>query len=575
MVSVCQRGVQLSLLSLCFGAIVLVAPPHATAQSRHSRLSEDLAHKLRGGDYTDTSVIVSGTAAEINDLVARHGLTMKKRLRQGAVLTVKAGRLVDVANDPGVGHLASNHAVFSQMDITNQTIGADQVHRGLVAAGIPGLTGKGIGVAVIDSGVAPVPELRRRIVASLDFTDDRGKGKDEHGHGTHVAGIIAASGHGPYDDTRGVAPDAHIISLKVLDAQGRGLVADVIQAIEWAIDHKERFNIRVMNISLGGPVLQSWRSDPLCQAVERAYRAGIAVVTSAGNLGILKDGTRLSGGVTVPGNSPFAITVGALNAKGTPDLADDVISKYSSRGPTLVDKLPKPEFVAPGTRIRGLLAPGATLAKEFPEFVVRSAGEVRLELSGTSMAAAAVSGAAALLVQGGASQFALRSLLQVTARPVNGESLIAQGAGRVDVAAATTLLATKTSTRNVASGIAYCPQAACRFEMAALFSHVQATSGKDVIIWADRTNSAIIWADARAQAIIWADHSDEAIIWADGADKAIIWADNANAAIIWADSKRTAIIWADQADEAIIWADSVDQAIIWADNADGAIIWAD
>ena len=162
--------------------------------------------------------------------------------------------------------------------------------------------GKGIGVAVIDSGVANAQELKGRIVASIDFTDARGQGLDHHGHGTHVAGVIAAAGANQNDDTRGVAPGAHIVSLKVLDAQGRGKAANVIAAIDWAIENRQKYGIRIINLSLGGPVLQSWRDDPLCQAVERAYRAGIVVVASAGNRG--KD----SVGRAVAGSTFFSIS---------------------------------------------------------------------------------------------------------------------------------------------------------------------------------------------------------------------------------------------------------------------------
>ena len=108
---------------------------------------------------------------------------------------------------------------------------------------------------------------------------------DENGHGTHVAGIIAAAGAKKNDSTRGVAPGAHIISLKVLDADGGGYAGDVVEAIEWAIANRERFRIRVLNMSLGGPVLQAYADDPVNQAVERAYRSGLVVVASAGNRG--------------------------------------------------------------------------------------------------------------------------------------------------------------------------------------------------------------------------------------------------------------------------------------------------
>ncbi len=185
-----------------------------------------------------------------------------------------------------------------------------------------------------------------------------------------MAGIIAAAGAGVNDATRGVAPGAHIINLKVLNAEGKGFAANVIRAIDYAIEHRAQYGIRIINLSLGGPVLQSWRDDPLCQAVERAYRAGIVVVASAGNFGKDAYGRQVYGAVTVPGNSPFAITVGAVNTKGTAFRSDDVMATYSSKGPTRFDHLVKPDVVAPGNRILGLLATGARLATAHPELVM-------------------------------------------------------------------------------------------------------------------------------------------------------------------------------------------------------------
>ena len=173
-------------------------------------------------------------------------------------MEVPAGTLAALADDPEVDQLSGNHEVAAQMAVTNQSIGADLVHQGGWAEGIGPLTGKGVGVAVIDSGVANLPELHDRILATRDFTDDHGPGLDLNGHGTHVAGIIAASGRNRFDDTQGVAPGANIISLKVLDAKGRGVVGDVIEAIDWAVANRSRFNIRVINMSLGGPVLQGY-----------------------------------------------------------------------------------------------------------------------------------------------------------------------------------------------------------------------------------------------------------------------------------------------------------------------------
>jgi serine protease AprX len=407
-------------LMACLTAAVLLAPSSVSAQGRRARLSEDLANHLRTGGDT-TCVILPGSQGQIDTLATRHGLRVRKRLAAGALVDVPAASLPSLVEDAGVASLSGNYRLGAHMAVTTEAIGADQVWQDGWAPGMRGLTGAGVGVAVIDSGVAEVPELRGRIVVSVDFTASskktgqavRGNADcntssggvisrpgDENGHGTHVAGIIAAAGARKKDSTRGVAPGAHIISLKVLDADGGGYAGDVVEAIEWAIANRERFRIRVLNMSLGGPVLQAYADDPVNQAVERAYRSGLVVIASAGNRGKDAEGREVLGGVTVPGNSPFAITVGAVNTKGTAFRSDDEITTYSSRGPTRFDHLIKPDLVAPGNKIVGLLAPGSTLAREFPELVIDTVEGKRLQLSGTSMASAVGAGTSALVLQG-------------------------------------------------------------------------------------------------------------------------------------------------------------------------------
>jgi serine protease AprX len=600
MVYACRRAVVQSFLTRHVPAIavfVLAAlPATAPEAAAQPRMSEDLARKLLGGDHTDSSVIFTGTQAEVDALAARHGLTIRKRLRTGAVLTVKAGRLATVADDPAVMHLASDHPVFTQMDVTNQTIGADQVQAGLAAAGIPGLTGEGIGVAVIDSGVAPVPELKPRIVASVDFTDGKGAGRDEHGHGTHVAGIIAASGGNPHDDTRGVAPGAHIISLKVLDAQGRGLVGNVIAAIDWAIQNRERFNIRVMNLSLGGPVLQSWRLDPLCQAVERAYRAGISVVASAGNFGRRADGTPLRSGVTVPGNSPFAITVGAANTKGTAIPSDDSVAAFSSRGLTHIDRTLKPDLVAPGNKIRGLAVPGTTLWKKYPELVTQHQGAQRIYLSGTSMAAAAVSGAAAVLLQHGplSTPLALRFALQVGASSIPG-GLAHAGAGSVNLARsvwgpkASVVIATQ---QPLPQRIVFADTALLRSTSALEASSDPAVWGESVLwgaatvrAWADGTAvvlgqaRTVVWGEGGT--VVWGDaiplflaSSDDTVVWGEvdtvvwGEVDTVVWGELDT--VVWGEDET--VVWG-EADDTVVWGET-DETVVWGE-ADETVVWGE
>ncbi len=384
---------------LCLATTVVLAgsATQANAGGRRARLSTDLVQRLATGDLADTEAIVAGTPAQVAALALRHGLTIRKRLKNGAAVTVPAGRLEALAAD--TDQISGDHDIRSSMAVTNVAIGADQVWEGL--NGLPGVTGDGIGVAIIDSGIAPHPALNGRIVVSKDFTREAklngGRANDGYGHGTHVAGIVAASRHQQWDETTGVAPRAHLINLKVLDRKGAGKASDVIEAIDWAIAHKDDYNIKVINLSLGGPVNESWRSDPMCLAVERAYQAEIVVVAAAGNRGKALDGRPMFGFIESPANSPYAITVGAVNTKGTAYRSDDVMATYSSRGPTRFDHLLKPDVAAPGNRIRSLLAPGATLGREHPELVVGSGKDRQLELSGTSMAAAVVSGAAALI----------------------------------------------------------------------------------------------------------------------------------------------------------------------------------
>ena len=241
---------------------------------------------------------------------------------------------------------------------------------------------------------------------------------------------------------RGVAPGAYLVSLKVLGADGSGKSSDVIRAIDYAIANKDQFGLRVINLSLGRPVFESYADDPLCQAVERAYRAGLVVVASAGNYGKTQDGRRVMRAITAPGNSPYALTVGAIDGNGTAKRSDDFIADFSSTGPTLYDNLVKPDIAAPGRRLHSLYAPGSTLAKRFPEKLISGNGQSGVfELSGTSMSAAVVSGAAALVLEANPrlSPLQVRIALQMGSTFMKDAGLTAAGAGSLNAAAAVQL----------------------------------------------------------------------------------------------------------------------------------------
>jgi serine protease AprX len=415
------------------------------ANSEHrAHLSLDLlTHQSRHTDAR-TRVIVHGSDSEIDAIAGRHHLQILRRLAGSAVLAANSSELSELAADSGVDHLSGDLPVHNWMSVSNGAMAADQARAGspglLGLASIPGVTGQGIGVAVIDSGIAPHSALANAVVASVSMLADDASTSDEFGHGTHVAGIIAgaASPAAPVTKlyTGGIAPGAQLVNVRVLGADGSGLTSDVVAGIDWAVEHRTAYNIRVINLSLGHSVTEPCATDPLCEAVARASMAGIVVVAAAGNNGMTPDGHMILGGVTSPGNSPFAITVGAVNTAGTVNRNDDTITSYSSRGPTKYDFTMKPDVAAPGNKIVSLEAAGSYLATNYPSLHRAGWGSnAYMQLSGTSMAAPMVSGAIALLLQGtpGLSPAQVKLALQMGATYMPDAGLVGAGAGSINV----------------------------------------------------------------------------------------------------------------------------------------------
>lgn len=283
-----------------------------------------------------------------------------------------------------------------------------------------GVDGAGVTIAVIDSGLAPHPDFGDRIKAFKNFSWQGGpKAHDDYGHGTHVAGIMA--GDGPEID--GVAPGANLVGARITNPQ------EAIKAIDWVIAHKDEFNINVLNLSLGSQAILPGHSDPFAQATQKAIDAGILTVVAAGNES--KNGT-VSGTISTPGILADAITVGAYHNSHTEELDDDRMWGDSSLGPTHPDGLAKPDLVAPGSHVVSVSASGSDLSKNNPSW-----GAYHLD-SGTSMAAPMVGGALALMLQVNAklTQRAAKEILQSTAVPFEGVSPMAQGSGRMNLAAA-------------------------------------------------------------------------------------------------------------------------------------------
>jgi serine protease AprX len=328
-------------------------------------------------------------------------------LVKGTAYTIPVSALTALEADPEVVSVTVDHPVLKMDDITDQATN-------ITAAWNSGLTGAGIGVAVIDSGINDThpdlwnsSETASRVVYHQDFTGTpttnlAGAKYDLYGHGTHVAGILGGNGYLSGGAYIGVAPKVNLIDLRALDSLGVGSDSTVIAAIQQAIALQNKYNIQVINLSLGRGIYESYTQDPLCQAVESAWKAGIIVVAAAGNFGRVSiDGTDGYGTVTAPGNDPLVITVGAMNSNGSSSQSAETMTSYTSKGPTTYDHVVKPDIMAPGNNIVSLAAPGATLEELFPSALVNGTNGKAdyFTLSGTSMATPVVSGAAVLLLQ--------------------------------------------------------------------------------------------------------------------------------------------------------------------------------
>ena len=299
-----------------------------------------------------------------------------------------------------------------------------------------GYTGSGVTVALVDTGIAPVADLSGRLktvttdalglqtAPCMNFSGEPNC-TDSYGHGTFIAGIIGGSGASSGGAYTGIAPNVNFVSVKIAGADGSADVSKVLAAIQWVVSYKDKYGIKVQNLSLGTDSAQTYRTDPFDYAVERAWQAGIAVVVSAGNLGPNPQT------ISKPADDPFVITVGAVDDKGTQGLGDDELPNFSSRGPTAADGLTKPDVAAPGAHIASLRAPGSSVDTNFPTYIDANYRRG----SGTSMSAGVVSGATALLLQAHPSwspdriKFALMS----TAHNVASTNPNDVGSGEIDV----------------------------------------------------------------------------------------------------------------------------------------------
>jgi subtilisin family serine protease len=528
---------------------------------------------------------------------------------------VPPGLVSKLAGEPSTLAVHFNRSARKHDALSSAAVDAnalDPAH--LIANQLYPYTGSGIRVAVVDSGFSMYPnsDLSDDRVAFVNFVDTNQTRHDGDGHGTHVAGIIGGTGaiNAKY---AGMAPGTSVVSLKVLNDAGVGTIGDIIAGLSWVYDHPEA-NIRVVNMSVGAPVTQSYLTDPLTLAAKALVDRGIVVVAAAGNLGKNSSGQLQWGGITSPGIAPWVLTVCAFSTQGTYDTSDDVMAGFSSSGPTAVDFGAKPDICAPGVGIVSLADPGSTLynsgALATPTWLIGgSAGGYSIapyeSLSGTSMATPAVSGAVALMLEANPSLTPnlVKGLLEYTAHTQPGVSPLRQGAGFMDVAGAVGLAAAygalPLSQMSGAPAPGTSVTAVAKLRVPASWSrHVlwgnhmlsygvidprgnawaigmpwgaAQTSGGDNIVWGTASDS---------DNIVWGTTSDgDNIVWgtASGVDN-IVWgtaSDGDN--IVWGTaSDSDNIVWGTAFDsDNIVWGTAFDgDNIVWGTSSDGdKIVW--
>jgi serine protease AprX len=336
------------------------------------------------------AVAAKARSAGAGDVVALDAIDV-------VIARLSADALRALRTDPRVAFIAADAVVTTAGKRDRFESAAGEPSPGVEVIDAPeawkAATGKGITVALMDTGVARHPDLESSVLARFDFVNDGATQPDPSGHGTFVAGLIAAHGK----DFKGVAPDAKLISLRVLDGNGNGSMHSVLAAFDWLLHNRARYGIRVLNLSFGAPQSVSYHRELLAGVVESAWFAGVVVVTAAGN-----DGPA-TGTVSSPGTDPFVVTAGSLADQGTAERGDDRVSVFSGRGPTK-DGFEKPDVLAPGEHVVSLRVPGTELDRRSrsdlrSESRADSAASLYGRLTGTSASSAMVAGVAALVLE--------------------------------------------------------------------------------------------------------------------------------------------------------------------------------
>jgi serine protease AprX len=588
-------------------AQILAGPvplPSLVSLGKLDPLLQQVAAAASGRAQVIVQASGSGALGAVALLVQQVGGTLGRQLPilDAQVAVVPNASLLVLASSASVKRIALDRPTVSTMERTGATIGATAARQQF------GYDGTGIVVAVIDSGVTSWhddltgPAGSQRVDQFVDFVNQRTTPYDDYGHGTHVAGIIAGNGFDSGGARSGIAPAAHLVALKVLDGSGRGRISDVIAALAYAVGQKDLLGIRVINISIGAGVYESYNLDFLTLAAKRAVDAGIVVVAAAGNNGRRRDGSAQYGGITAPGNAPWVLTVGASSHNGTVDRADDTMAAFSSRGPTAVDYAAKPDLVAPGVGTESLSDPSSSM------YVTRSSSLLNgtvpvgylpyLSLTGTSQATPVVSGTVALMLQANPALTpnAVKAILQYTAQPYAGYDALTQGAGFLNALGAIQLAQFFS-----APSVSQYPSGAPGWEWSGQliwgthriqggYLTPDANAWSPDAAWGAPTTGAgnnIVWGVIWSPGAFglggawtpWATHCSDllcgSVVWGNGNSDNVVWGSSCGGADCqsWSLPGGSLLVHRTSYNDTVVWGTDGDDTVVWGTSGDDTVVW--
>jgi serine protease AprX len=570
------------------------AAHEARKARRHAKLDQLLNDAVEDQANGQSAVIIAfHDDRDALTLVKANGGKAGRRLGilKARVAKMPNRQLKALANDSRVKSIHLDRPTKSFAGRTAVTIGARAVQE------LMGYDGAGIGVGVIDSGITAWHDdlttangQGQRVAHFADFVNGYTQPYDDFGHGTHVAGIVAGNGRDMNGARTAIAPGAHIIALKALDGEGHGTISMIIAAIDYAVANKDALNLRVLNLSLGASVTESYNTDPLTLAAKRAVDAGIVVVASAGNRGKGANGQPQYATIGSPGNAPWVITVGASSHNGTVLRQDDTIASFSSRGPTMYDLDVKPDLVAPGHGTVSLSDPVSLFYTEKSQYLlgglVGTSYTPYLTLSGTSMAAPAVAGTVALMLQANPTLTPnlVKAILQFTSQEYPGYDALTQGTGFLNSRGAVVLAeyfqqAVPGSpypsmngwskqifwgNKRVHGGVPV--PGATAWGAGVVWGSTETPSGNHVV-WGDNC------ADASCSGVVLGNSFDDNIVWGNSFDDNIVWGNSYFDNIVWGNSDLDNIVWGNSDFDNIVWGNSFDDNIVWGNSFDDNIVW--